>query len=119
MCRARPAIARWRIRATRSPSQWAQEQFWQTGARTLGTGRQFTPRNAPSLFNSALGSFYIFWDGRLSERLGPGRPSDAIGSEPFPNGLSGLLAAQAMVPVTNRIEMRGSAGDRDVAGALE
>src|SRR5436190_18982785 len=24
------------------------------GTRTLGTGRQFTPRNAPSLFNSAL-----------------------------------------------------------------
>jgi cytochrome c peroxidase len=76
------------------------------GTRTLGTGRQFTPRNAPSLFNSALGSFYIFWDGRLSEQLGPGRfqtPTDLT----LPNGLSGLLAAQAMVPVTNRIEMRG------------
>src|SRR3954469_22933488 len=43
------------------------------GTRTLGSGRQFTPRNAPSLFNSALGSFYIFWDGRLSEEFGPGR----------------------------------------------
>ena len=87
------------------------------GTRKLGTGRQFTPRNAPSLFNSALGSFYIFWDGRLSEQLGPGRfqtPSDLT----LPGGLSGLLAAQAMVPVTNRVEMRGNAGDRDVAGAL-
>ena len=87
------------------------------GSRTLGTGRQFTPRNAPSLFNSALGSFYIFWDGRLSEQLGAGRfqtPSDLT----LPSGLSGLLAAQAMVPVTNRVEMRGAAGDRDVAGAL-
>src|SRR5262245_53567860 len=35
--------------------------------RTLGAGRQFTPRNAPSLFNSGLGLFYMFWDGRVSE----------------------------------------------------
>ena len=87
------------------------------GTRTLGTGRQFTPRNAPSLFNSALGSFYIFWDGRLSEEFGPGRfrtPSDLT----LPGGLSGLLAAQAMVPVTNRVEMRGNVGDRDATGAV-
>jgi cytochrome c peroxidase len=85
--------------------------------RTLGAGRQFTPRNAPSLFNSALGIFYIFWDGRISEEFGPGgfrTPSDLT----LPGGLSGLLAAQAMVPVTNRVEMRGNAGDRDAAGNL-
>jgi cytochrome c peroxidase len=83
--------------------------------RKLGAGRQFTPRNAPSLFNSALGMFYIFWDGRLSEQLGPGRfqtPSDIT----LPSGVSGLLAAQAMIPVTNRVEMRGEIGDRDVQG---
>src|SRR4029077_16066294 len=83
--------------------------------RKLGAGRQFTPRNAPSLFNSALGMFYIFWDGRLSEQLGPGRfqtPSDIT----LPSGVSGLLAAQAMIPVTNRVEMRGEIGDRDVLG---
>jgi cytochrome c peroxidase len=87
------------------------------GTRKLGANRQFTPRNAPSLFSSALGSFYIFWDGRLSEQLGPGRfqtPSDLT----LPNGLSGLLAAQAMIPITNRVEMRGNIGDRDVAGAM-
>ena len=86
------------------------------GTRTLGTGRQFTPRNAPSLFSAALGGFYIFWDGRLSEEFGPGRfrtPSDLS----LPSGLSGLLAAQAMIPVTNRVEMRGNAGDRDATGA--
>jgi cytochrome c peroxidase len=85
------------------------------GTRRLGAGRQFTPRNAPSLFNSALGMFYIFWDGRLSEEFGPGRfrtPSDIT----LPSGVSGLLAAQAMIPVTNRVEMRGDAGDRDVLG---
>jgi len=69
------------------------------------------------LFSAALGGFYIFWDGRLSEEFGPGRfrtPSDLS----LPSGLSGLLAAQAMVPVTNRVEMRGNVGDRDATGAL-
>src|SRR5436309_2993499 len=35
-------------------------------ARTLGPGRQFIPRNAPTLVNAGLGSFYLFWDGRVS-----------------------------------------------------
>src|ERR1051325_11592316 len=38
-------------------------------ARTLGPGRQFVPRNAPSLLNDGLGLFYLFWDGRLSNVL--------------------------------------------------
>src|SRR6185436_17315468 len=37
------------------------------GVRQLGPGRQFTPRNAPSLFNVALGAQYMFWDGRVAE----------------------------------------------------
>ncbi|HEY9225925.1 MAG TPA: cytochrome-c peroxidase, partial [Gemmatimonadaceae bacterium] len=85
------------------------------GVRQLGPGRQFTPRNAPSLFNAALGSFYMFWDGRVTEELGPGRfqaPAGVI----LPSGLATLLAAQAMIPVTNRVEMRGLAGDKDVSG---
>jgi cytochrome c peroxidase len=86
------------------------------GLRTLGVGRQFTPRNAPSLFNSGLGLFYMFWDGRVSEFGGPtGRfrtPTDVT----LPAGVSTLLAAQAMLPVTNRVEMRGEPGDKDVFG---
>src|SRR3989454_8658281 len=35
-------------------------------SRTLGPGRQFIPRNAPTLLNTGLGSFYLFWDGRGS-----------------------------------------------------
>src|ERR1044071_5562975 len=42
-------------------------------ARTLGPGRTFVPRNAPSLLNSTIGLSYIFWDGRLS-RFGPPPP---------------------------------------------
>jgi cytochrome c peroxidase len=85
-------------------------------ARSLGAGREFTPRNAPGLFNSALGMPYTFWDGRVSNEGGPLNLRMPPGM-PIPSGLSGLLAAQAMVPVTNRVEMRGVAGDKDVFGA--
>ena len=34
----------------------------------------------------------------------------------MPTGLTSVLAAQAMFPVTNRNEMRGEVGDRDVFG---
>jgi len=85
------------------------------GLRTLGTGRQFTPRNAPPLFSVGLKPFYMFWDGRVNEELGPGRFNTPLGSA-LPVGVSSLLAAQAMIPVTNRVEMRGNAGDRDVFG---
>ena len=44
-----------------------------TAQRTLGAGRQFVPRNAPSLLNQGLGFFYLFWDGRVNEEGGPGR----------------------------------------------
>jgi cytochrome c peroxidase len=85
------------------------------GVRRLGAGRDFTPRNVPSLFNSALGTQYLFWDGRISEGLGPSRFQTPPGVV-LPAGLSSLLAVQAMLPVTNRVEMRGLAGDRDVYG---
>src|SRR5215207_11378629 len=42
-------------------------------ARTLGAGREFVPRNAPTLINQGLGFFYLFWDGRVNEEGGPGR----------------------------------------------
>jgi len=82
--------------------------------RTLGPGRQFVPRNAPSLLNDGLGLFYLFWDGRLSNVLG-GPPPSFLTASVAP-GVSNLLAAQAMLPVVNRQEMRGEPGDRDVFG---
>ena len=85
-------------------------------ARTLGAGRQFVPRNAPSLLNQGLGFFYLFWDGRLNEEGGIGRFKTPT-NVPLPSGLSGLLAAQAMLPVLNRAEMRGVAGDMDLSGS--
>ena len=79
-------------------------------ARTLGPGRSFVPRNAPTLLNSGIGLFYVFWDGRLA-RFGPPPPD-----VPPPPDLTDLIAAQAMMPVVNRREMRGERGDVDVFG---
>ena len=90
-------------------------------ARTLGAGRQFTPRNAPTLLNVALGFPYMFWDGRVSGFGGPaGNSGQANFRTPagaaLPVGLTNVVAAQAMFPVTNRNEMRGEVGDHDVFG---
>jgi cytochrome c peroxidase len=79
-------------------------------ARTLGPGRSFVPRNAPSLLNSSIGLFYVFWDGRLT-RFGQSPPEVTL-----PPDLPNVIAAQAMMPVLNRREMRGDAGDLDVFG---
>jgi cytochrome c peroxidase len=85
-------------------------------SRTLGPGRQFVPRNAPSLLNTGLGLFYVFWDGRVS-RFGPGSGAfQTPAGTALPPGLPNVLAAQAMFPVTNRREMRGEPGDLDVFG---
>jgi cytochrome c peroxidase len=84
-------------------------------SRTLGPGRQFVPRNAPSLLNQGLGLFYLFWDGRVNEEGGIGRFKTPTGVT-IPAEASNLLAAQAMLPVLNRAEMRGVSGDRDVSG---
>jgi len=79
-------------------------------ARTLGPGRSFVPRNAPTLLNSGIGLFYVFWDGRLT-RFGP-----PVAEAPVPLSGEDVLPAQALLPVLNRREMRGDPGDVDVFG---
>lgn len=84
-------------------------------SRTLGAGRQFHQRSAPSLLNDGLGLVYVFDDGRVSGfRSGPFQsPAGAA----LPADLPNILAAQAMFPVLNRQEMRGDSGDVDALGA--
>jgi len=82
-------------------------------SRALGPGRQFVPRNAPTLLNAALGLPYVFWDGRVT---GFGGQFQTPVGAALPPGLPNILAAQAMFPVTNRTEMRGEPGDTDVFG---
>ncbi|HEY6852981.1 MAG TPA: cytochrome c peroxidase [Gemmatimonadales bacterium] len=83
-------------------------------ARTLGAGRQFHQRSAPSLLNDGLGLVYVFDDGRVSGfRSGPFQTPAGTALPSVPN----ILAAQAMFPVLNRQEMRGDSGDVDSLGA--
>ena len=83
--------------------------------RALGAGRQFVPRNAPSVLNMGLGLFYTLWDGRVNEEFTPGQFKAPAGVT-LPSGLNSLIAAQAMFPILNRVEMRGLPGDVDVNG---
>jgi len=87
-------------------------------SRTLGPGRQFIPRNAPTLLNTGLGAPYLFWDGRVSGfGFGGGGVFQTPAGNALPSGLPTLLAAQAMFPVMNREEMRGAPGDHDRFGS--
>ena len=91
--------------------------FTTVGTRRVpGSSRQFVPRNAPTLLNTGLGFFYALWDGRLFQGFGVGDPVHSTTGVVFPPGLTGVIAAQAMLPVLNRVEMRGNAGDVDVFG---
>lgn len=83
-------------------------------ARTPAPGRERVPRNAPSLLNSGLGTVYMFWDGRLLG-AGPNGFGNDTGID-LPPGVSDPLVAQAMLPVLDRLEMRGEPGDVDVFG---
>lgn len=83
--------------------------------RTLGAGREFVPRSAPSLLNSGLGAPYAFWDGRLSMVAWEEEVRVEAGPA-LPKALPNILAAQAMLPVLDRREMRGRPGDTDVFG---
>ncbi|MDB4223284.1 cytochrome-c peroxidase [Granulosicoccus sp.] len=76
------------------------------------------PRNAPALWN--LGSDQIevlFHDGRLTRSDDYGVEFNSPAEERLPTGLSGLLAAQAMFPVTSRFEMAGDPEENSVARA--
>src|SRR3989442_15633587 len=84
--------------------------------RTLGPGREFVPRNGPSLLDGGLGLPYLFWDGRIA-RLGfgpgpgPGGVATPAGAAP-PARLPRLLPAQAKFPVVVRRAIRGAPVER-------
>ena len=72
--------------------------------RTVGPGRQFVPRNAPSLLNQGLGLFYLFWDGRVNEEGGFGRFKTPIGV---------LLPSQPQQPARRAGDAAGAQPRRD------
>jgi cytochrome c peroxidase len=85
--------------------------------RRRGEGLGFIPRNAPEAFNRGAREWRtMFWDMRVSGD--PAGGFDTPAGNLLPAGLDGLLAVQAMFPVTSREEMRGHPGDRDVFGQM-
>ena len=76
------------------------------------------PRNAPPVFNLGAKEFTAqFYDGRVE--FDPSYPSSCSSPAGYdlPEGLDGMLAAQAMFPVTSGTEMAGQSGENRVATA--
>jgi cytochrome c peroxidase len=76
--------------------------------RQLGVGQRGTtlPRNTLEPFNRSFATA-LFWDGRVEWAADGTIRSPA----PPPAGIDGLLEAQAILPLLDREEMRGHAGD--------
>ncbi len=94
-----------------------------TGAVGLGPQRAegahppFVPRHATALFNVGDPSFTrMFWDARV-EVDSRGTLHTPLGADLLP-GLHSALAAQAMFPVLDRLEMRGEPADMTVLGEV-
>lgn len=90
--------------------------------RTPGEGtsriRKRIPRNSPALWNLGAREIEIlFHDGRVgvSDIYDNGFITPA--EEWLPDGLDGILAVQALFPLTARFEMAGDPGENEVAGA--
>lgn len=76
------------------------------------------PRHAPALWNLGATEINIlFHDGRLSLSDDYGTGFNSPAQERLPEGLSGLLAAQALFPLTSRFEMAGDPEENSVARA--
>ncbi len=76
------------------------------------------PRNAPALWNLGANDIEIlFHDGRLSLSDDYGNGFNSPAEERLPEGLSGLLAAQALFPMAARFEMAGDPEENSVARA--
>ncbi|NQY59230.1 cytochrome-c peroxidase [Cognatishimia sp.] len=76
------------------------------------------PRNAPALWNLGHKDIdVVMHDGRISVDDIYGNGFDTPAEEWLPMGLETILAAQAMFPVTSKIEMAGNTGENEVVGA--
>lgn len=95
------------------------------GERFPGPGHSFTPRKSPPLFN--LGdenTSSLLWDGRVTQNedgqfviFDKGwEKSEENFLRFLPTELDNLLAAQTMMPVLSRDELRGDHGEVDIEG---
>jgi cytochrome c peroxidase len=90
--------------------------------RTTGYGKdaihERVPRNSPAIFNLGHRDIkFLFHDGRV--RFDHRYPSGIISpaKQALPEGLDGLLAAQAHFPVQSATEMAGQPGENPIADA--
>lgn len=90
--------------------------------RTPGEGaariRKRIPRNAPALWNlGAREVTVLFHDGRISVSDIYDNGFNTPAQEWLPAGLDGILAVQALFPLTSQFEMAGDPRENQVAGA--
>lgn len=81
--------------------------------------RKRIPRNAPALWNlGARDISVLFHDGRLESSTLYGNGFNSPAEERLPKGLTSILAAQALFPLTARFEMAGDPEENEVSGAV-
>ena len=81
--------------------------------------RRRMPRNSPALFNlGAKDVSLLFHDGRISVDDIYGNDFNTPAEEFLPQGLSSILAAQALFPLVGEVEMGGSPEQNEVAAAV-
>jgi cytochrome c peroxidase len=90
--------------------------------RTAGEGddriKKRIPRNAPALWNLGANEIStIFHDGRVSHSDIYDNGFNTPAQEWLPDGLSGILAVQALFPMTSQFEMAGDPAENQIAGA--
>ena len=90
--------------------------------RVAGTGsariRKRIPRNSPALWNLGAREIDVmFHDGRVSVSDIYENGFDTPAQEWLPEGLDGILAVQALFPLTSQFEMAGDPKENQVAGA--
>lgn len=91
--------------------------------RKAGSGdsriRKRIPRNAPALWNiGAREMRFMFHDGRVGHSAIYDNGFDTPAQEWLPEGLDGLLAVQALFPLTSQFEMAGDPKENEAAGAV-
>ncbi len=92
--------------------------------RSVGSGRDLirrrVPRNSPALFNLGAREFTsLFHDGRLEIDEKDPSGFDTPADEDTPIGLTTIIAAQALFPLTSEVEMAGQGSENDLGRALE
>lgn len=121
------------------PAGTAARHFDDTGARLPGPEQDYMPRNVPDMFNRGHKDFTtFFWDSNIQtvevdgesrmvifDRLdsyAPGNFFRVMDDSAFEGKMlavpDNLLAAQNMMPVLNRDELRGANGHLDVCGEV-